>query len=152
MGPTLVYCESKWLAKCPVQFRPEYYHCYVDDIFLMPKKKDHMKKFLSYMNSRHTIIKFRHEAENENKISFLDVVITREEDALTISKKTSKKNNFSSVYLHFDSHLLLDYKKGLIETLLFRADNILRFYKIASKNYFFKVGPPDGCVCVIFYG
>ena len=33
------------------------------------------------MNSRHTNIKFTCEEENESKISFLDVTITREEDA-----------------------------------------------------------------------
>ena len=50
MGPTLVnlflvYSESKRLAKCPVQFKPKYYHRYVDHIILMFKRKDHVKKF-----------------------------------------------------------------------------------------------------------
>ena len=53
------------------------YRRYVDDIFLMFKKKD-VKKFLSYMNSRRTNIKFTCKEENENKISFLDVTITRD--------------------------------------------------------------------------
>ena len=30
---------------------------YVDDVFLMFEKKDHVKKFLKYMNSRHQNIK-----------------------------------------------------------------------------------------------
>lgn len=40
----LIHYETKWLAKCLAQFRPKYYRRYVDDIFLMFKKKDHVKK------------------------------------------------------------------------------------------------------------
>ena len=58
LGPTLanlflVNYESKWLKDCPVQFAPKYYRRYVDDIFLLFKAKDHVKKFFCYMNSRH---------------------------------------------------------------------------------------------------
>ena len=73
LGPTLanlflVYYEHKWLEKCSLQFRPKYYRRYVDDIFVMFESRDHLKKFLKYINSRHpninllakknTIIKF----------------------------------------------------------------------------------------------
>ena len=55
LGPTLanlflVYCEHKWLEKCPLQFLPKCYRRYVDDIF---ESRDHVKKLLKYMNSRH---------------------------------------------------------------------------------------------------
>lgn len=39
----LIHYETKWLAKCLAQFRPEYYRRYVD-MFLMFKKRDHVKK------------------------------------------------------------------------------------------------------------
>ena len=39
----LIHYETKWLAKCLAQFRPKYYRHYVD-MFLMFKKKDHVKK------------------------------------------------------------------------------------------------------------
>ena len=56
LGTTLanlfsVYYEHIWLEECPLQFRPKYYRRYVDDIFLMFESRDHVKKFLRYMNS-----------------------------------------------------------------------------------------------------
>ena len=66
----------------------------------MLKKKDHVKNYLCYINSRHKNIKFTCDEENENKISFLDVTITRDEDALI--KTIFQKETFSSVYLNFE--------------------------------------------------
>ena len=42
----------------------------------MFKKKDHVKKFSSYMNSQHTNIKCACEVENENKVYFLGALTT----------------------------------------------------------------------------
>ena len=106
----LVDYESKWLKECSVQFAPEYYRHYVDDIFLLFKAKDHSKKFFRYMNSRHANIKFTCEELNDNKISFLDISITRTENKFTMS--IFRKKTFSGVYLNFHSHLPTDYKKG----------------------------------------
>ena len=73
LGPTLanfflVYYESKWLQNCPKQFKPQFYGRYLDDIFVMLKKRDHVKKFLRYINSRHRNIKFTCEEEKYSKI------------------------------------------------------------------------------------
>ena len=54
----LVYYESKWLEDCPKQFKPQFYRGYVDDIFVMFKKKDRVKKFLRRINSCHLNMKF----------------------------------------------------------------------------------------------
>ena len=115
LGPTfanlfLTYYEHKWLENCLLQFKPKSCRRYVDDIFLMFDKKDHVKKFLKYMNTRRRNIKFTFEEEQDNKISFLDISITRVGNELQTSlfcKKTS-----SSVYLNFNSHLPNTYKKG----------------------------------------
>ena len=124
LGPTLgnlffVNYESKWLKECSVQFAPKYYPRYVDNIFLLFNAKDHVKKFLRYGNSRHPNIKFTCEEENDNKISFLDISITRTENKFTTS--IFRKKTYSGVYLNFHSHLPTDYKKGLIDTLLHRS-------------------------------
>ena len=92
---------------------------YVDVIFLMFKERDHVKKFLRYMNSCHPNIKFTFEEENNNTISFLDILITRNYNKLTTS--IFRKKTFSGIYLNYNSHLPTDYKKGLINTLLFRS-------------------------------
>ena len=43
----------------------------------MFERKDHVKKFLRYMNSRHRNIQFTSYEESNDKILFLDISITR---------------------------------------------------------------------------
>ena len=60
--------------------------CFLTDIFfLFLISKDHDQKFFRYMNSRHPKIKFTCEEENDNKIFFLDISITRTENKFTTS-------------------------------------------------------------------
>ena len=40
-------------------------------------KKDHVEKFLKYMSTRHRNVKLTVKEEQDNKISFLDISITR---------------------------------------------------------------------------
>ena len=103
-----------------------FYRRYVDHMFLMFDKKDHVKKFLKYMNNRHCNIKFTVEEQQYNKISFLNISVTRVGNELQMSffcKKT-----FSSVYVNFNSHLPNTYKKGLTDSLLYHAYNICSNY------------------------
>ena len=140
LGPTLanivsVNYGSKWLKEYPTQFAPKYYRRYVDDIFLLFQAKDHVKKFFRYMNSRHPNIKFTCEEGNDNKISFLDISITRTENTLTTS--IFKKKTFSGVYSNFHSHLPTDYKKGLISTFLHCSYNICSDYTSLHQEILF---------------
>ena len=123
LGPTLAnvflcYWEELWLAKCPKQFRPLYYRRYVDDTFLLFASESHVKKFLRYMNSRHDNITFTFETELEDKLPFLDVLVTREGPCLTTS--LYRKPTFSGLYTNFNSFISQKYKTGLISCLLFR--------------------------------
>lgn len=131
LGPTLAnlflaYHEEKWLNDCPVQFKPKLFRRYVDDIFLLFDKRDQVKKFLRYLNTRHKNIKFTYEEEENNTLSFLDIKITREEGRFTTS--IYRKKTFSGVYLNYTSFIPLEYKKGLISTLLFRTYTICSNY------------------------
>ena len=60
-------------------------------------------------------MKFTVEEEQDNKISFLDISITRVGNELQTS--IFRKKTFSGVYLNFNSHLPSLYKKGLTDTL-----------------------------------
>ena len=129
LGPTLAnvflsHHETSWLENCPAQFKPAYYRRYVDDVIVLFTSKDHVKKFLRYMNSRHRNIEFTHEEEKDGSLPFLDVLITRVDNRFVTS--VYRKKTFSGVYLNFKSFLPIDYKQGLLFTLLFRA------YKISS--------------------
>ena len=58
LGPTLAnpflcHYEKNWLNKCPSQFEPVVYKLYVDDIFVLFKSKEHLKRFANYMNSKY---------------------------------------------------------------------------------------------------
>ena len=74
------------------------------------------------MNSHHQNIQFTYEEEVDNNISFLDIEMTRNDTKLVTS--LYQKSTFSSVYMNYGSHLPINYKKGLIHTLLYRAYNI----------------------------
>ena len=127
VGPTLantfwVYHEKNWLEHCPLECRPLYYRRYVDDIFVLFNSGEHLKRFPSYLNSRHLNISFTIEYEKDNRLSFLDVNIIREKDKFTTS--VYRKPTFSRIYTHFDSFLPSGNKIGLLHTLLYRCFQI----------------------------
>ena len=131
LGPTLAnlflcHHEVPWLQNCPAQFRPVYYKRYVDDVFLLLKSKDHAKKFLRYLNSRHKNIEFSSEEEKEESLAFLDVNVKRENGKFVTN--IYRKQTFSGVYVNFKSYLPKEYKHGLLFTLLFRAFTISSDY------------------------
>ena len=123
LGPTLanaflVYHEENWLEHCPVEYRPLYYRRYVDDVFVLFNSAEHLKRFYSYLNSRHLNISLTIENEKENRMSFLDVNIIPEKDKFTTS--VYRKPTFSGIYTHFDSFLPSSHKIGLLHILLYR--------------------------------
>ena len=57
LGPSLAnaflcHHETKWLNDCPEKFKPVFYESYVDDIFVLFKRPEHVKPFVDYMNSK----------------------------------------------------------------------------------------------------
>ena len=58
LGPTLAdafLCHfwKIWLSECPVEFQPNVYKRYVDDIFVTFDSYTHLLKFVDYMNYQH---------------------------------------------------------------------------------------------------
>ena len=148
LGPTLAnilfcYHESNWLKHCPKDFKPVYYKRHVDDIFVLFNKPEHAQFFLEYMNKKHKNMKLSIETEINRSLSFLDVKIFRENDKFVTS--VFRKETFSGVYTNFISFIPLEYKFGLVHTILNRCFNLssdlLKFHheadklkKILSKN------------------
>ena len=121
-GPTLTnsflcYHEKRWLDKCPEEFKPLFYRQHVDDIFVLFRKIEHLKIFLNYFNSCHENIKFTSEKETNNKLSFLDIEISRDKNQFITSVYC--KPTFSGVFSHFDSFIPRSYKFNLVLTLTF---------------------------------
>ena len=120
---------------CPLQSKPKYYHWFVDDIFKKKEKKDHVEKFLKYINFNHQSNKFTFEEVHNNKITFLDISITRiGNDELQTS--LFEKKTFSGLYVTFNSHLPSECKKVLLHTLLHRANNNSSNYVNLQKIIF----------------
>ena len=83
LGPTLAnaflcFCEQIWLNECPDEFKPAYCRRYVDDILVLFRPPDHLEKFKKYVNSKQRNIRFTCEKEQNNSMSFSDVLITSE--------------------------------------------------------------------------
>ena len=91
----------------------------MDDTFLLFSAEDHVKKFHKYINSRHKNMTFTYETEANNRLAFLDVLVTRENN--TFCTSLYRKPTFSGLYSNFESFMPETYKKGLIYTLLHRA-------------------------------
>ena len=141
------YHEKKWLDDCPVQFKPLHYRRYVDDTFLIFKDHAHVELFLNYLNSKHPNIKFTSEIESDNKISFLDVLIERENGYFSTS--VFRKKTYTGLglnYLSFSAHL---FKVNSIGTLINRAYNICSDYRnfhtemMFLHDYFLKNSYPS---------
>ena len=62
--------EQIWLDECPLEFKPKYYRRYVDDVFILVEKIEHVGKFKEYLNSKHQNINFTSEIECDGKMPF----------------------------------------------------------------------------------
>ena len=114
----LCHMEIKWLNDCPDSFKLVYYQRYVDDIFLMFNAPAQVNKFLQFMNSRHDNIRFTVETEEDNKLPFLDILVSKENGC--INTNIYRKPTFSGVYSNFKSFIPAKYKANLVATLLYR--------------------------------
>ena len=66
LGPSLAnaflcHHETKWLNDCLEKIKKMFYKRYVDDIFVLFKRPEHVKPFVEYMNSKHKNINFSFE-------------------------------------------------------------------------------------------
>ena len=124
LGPTLTnaflcHYEKKWLDSCPVEFKPKFYKRHVDDIFVMFQFRDHVKKFVDYMNTKHPNIHFTFEIEGQNSFSFLDIKIIRNTEKKAFETSVYRKSTFSGVFTDFKSFIPMTYNVGLLEAKFF---------------------------------
>ena len=74
------------------------------------------------MNSIRPSIQFTMEKEQDNKLPFLDVLVTRTEQGFRSS--VYRKSTFTGQYLNFNSHHPYMVKKGIVHCLQHRAKTI----------------------------
>ena len=117
----LCHNETRWLDECPSEFKPIVYRRYVDDTFVVFRKTEHADKFLEYLNSRHSSLKFTCEQEQSSSLAFLDILVTR---GATFSTTLYRKPTFTGLFSNYYSFVPLRFKLNLISTLVFRIYNI----------------------------
>ena len=86
------------------------------------------------MNSLHGSIKFTKEVEQNDCISFLDVTIKREING-TLSTTIYRKPTFSGLYLKWDSFVPRQFKKSLVNGLLYRAWRLCSSLKLIDLEF-----------------
>ena len=94
---------------------------YVDDTFCFIKLTS-INKVLGTLNSYQTNIKFTIEIETENKTSFLDVLLIRNNSL--ISTEVYRKNTNAEIYINWKSFASKNWKWGALKTLVTRAFDI----------------------------
>ena len=75
------------------------YKRYVDDLFVLFKRPEHVKPFVDYMNSKHKNINFSFETEKDEEMLFLDVNVFHENGKFVT--KVYRKETFTGVYITF---------------------------------------------------
>ena len=76
------YHEKDWIEKAQVA-KPTFYKRYVDDIFAVFESELDAETFRTYLNTKHKNIKFTYEKQIENKLPFLDILISNSENLQT---------------------------------------------------------------------
>ena len=132
----LSFYEIKWLNQCPKEFKPVFCRC-VDDIFVFFKLAEHLLKFCDYFNTCHQNTSFSFEQEQNGKLTFLDIEVSREKEKSEIT--VYMKPTFSSVYTHFESFFPTICNFGMFYTLVYRCFEICSDWtKFHEELSFFK--------------
>ena len=100
---------------------------YVDDVYCLSTVAKHkILELHSRINIWHKNLHFTIRFESNNSISFLDVLVTREENQLVTS--IYRKSTHTGLYMLWDSCQNRRYKLGLIKAL------VIRIYRICSTQ------------------
>ena len=135
LGPVLAnlfmgYHEKNWISEYGSS-KILFYRRYVDDIFAVFESDEEASSFFNYLNTRHEAIQFTMEAQNENCLSFLDILV-KNEQSLTTS--VYRKNTFTGLLTNYSSFTAESYKIGLANNLLLRAFRISSSWSIFQKE------------------
>ena len=112
--------------------KPKIWKRYVDDTFTI-LDRDRVDSFLQHLNSQQPTICFTMETENDNKISFLDVSVSREPDG-RLTTSVYRKPTHTGQYLAHDSHHPQSVKRGIVKCLYDRAKRLVTKPSVTSAE------------------
>ena len=96
-------------------------------------KNTNIDHVFSTLNSIHQKIKFTKENEENNKLAFLDVQITKNSDGIETS--IFPKNTNLGIYTRWDSYAANRYKQNLVWTSLHRGYSICNSAQLRKKEF-----------------
>jgi len=125
LGPTMAnfymsYIENKIFEEKPHLKTPVYCR-YIDDILLTIDSLAQLEQLKTAFEEE-SVLKFTYEVENSRKISFLDVLITRNTNSVSTSVYTKSTN--SGDCLNYNSNCPERYKTSVIKNFIHRAYSI----------------------------
>ncbi|XP_046395746.1 uncharacterized protein LOC124163008 [Ischnura elegans] len=111
--------EEKALSSAPL--KPLLFLRYVDDTFVVwPHGRRSLDEFFDHMNCQHSSIKFTMEIEENNRLPFLDVLVSRRTDG-TLGHSVYRKPTHTDLYLHGRSHHHPSQRMAVMKSLFHRA-------------------------------
>lgn len=121
LGPSLANTfiglhESLLFEKCR---KPYVYLRYVDDTFAIFDSINETSLFQQHLNSLYPSLFFTVEEEENNSLSFLDVLVERKDNKFITS--VFRKPTFTCIYTNWNSFVPRSRKANLITTLVHRA-------------------------------
>ena len=155
LGPTfadifMISLEKIIFTTCPEEFRPVFYRRYVDDTFALFRDPSHAPRFLEFINNLHNNINFTMETESDNKLPFLDVLVTRNNSMFCTS--VFRKETFTGLGMNFYSSCIKKFKLNSINTLLYRAYEVCSTFQSLHiefeflRDYLLKKKFPNFCI------
>jgi hypothetical protein len=104
--------------------KPTYWYRYVEDTFVVwPHGEQELHDFLDHLNNIHPNIKSMMEVEQNQSLPFLDVLISRRPDG-SLGHTVYRKPTHTDLYLHASSAHHPAQKKGVLHTLIHRAQKL----------------------------
>ena len=119
------FMEKQFIRSLPEDTRPIFWVRYVDDIFIVYQHHDDkLQEFLNHVNSILPSIKFTVEYEVENRLPFLDVMVSHDEINNTFSFGVYRKPTNNEGYIHYFSSHSTTTKQNIITNMFYRAFRI----------------------------
>ena len=125
LSPVLanIYMEYfEEMALGSTSLKPSIWLRYGDDTFILWPHQENVQILLDHVNSIRPTIQFTMEKEQDNKLPFLDVLVTCTEQGFRSSVYC--KPTFTRQYFNFNSHHPYTVKKGIVYCLQHRAKTI----------------------------
>ena len=113
-------------------YKPTIWKRYVDDTFTI-LDRGNVDDFLQHLNNQQPSIRFTMETENNNKLAFLDIAVSREPDG-RLTTSVYRKPTHTDQYLVYDSHHPQSVKRGIVKCLYERAKRLVTKPSVISEK------------------